>query len=1122
LSLPSVFLALVCQGATALAQSFQGPTGANYAAVQTLFGLTGDGVTIAIIEWPPGGPGITDNHHLGTRLAGQWDFNGRVPPLPLPPFDVSGCPPANQPPAAIPNPSSQHATLVANVAAGGPFGPFVGAAPLANVVAGHLGPGIPFGPGYEESRAAMQWIASNNGPPPGFAYLLPQNPSIFNASYGYPGIGADTNGLALFLDWASTAGGIGPFAVAPLFVVAAGDDVTMIRAPGDLYNGITVGATDASLNRRALFSSHELDAPGARCKPDILAPGTGVSDGVTTSDGNSFAAPQVSGTAALLRENGLVNAWSFALAAKAIILNSARKRFISGLNAENGVSRDHFDTDTDETDYDYLSGGALAVGGSGSGPKTENWTPAVWSKAAGGPFLATRPLDDEQGAGLLDAARAVTQMAGPNATGAWAPDWVVPLIGWSFSWVGPGTATREYSVADPVPAQAFLTATLVWQRTVNEVDAGFFAPLNPLPPAPPSCPPNSAGGTADFGDNYVAQPLDNLDLEVFGTTAAGGMQLIARSASTVDTVEHLHIPLPADASDFVVRVVHQPPLTMAINYALAWWIGVPPPPVVAGADLAVKKTANPSPVILGAPLTYTLTVTNQGPSASTGVILTDVLPANVVFLWATPSAGSWTFTPIANPITPGFFAPAVHLLTGDNPYSVAAGDLNGDGKPDLVSANYLGYSVSVLGNASVNGALGAASFAPKVDFNIGVAAPSGVAIGDLDGDSKRDIAVANGVDLSVFRNTSSGGNLNAASFAAPVEYATGMTAASVAIGDLDGDLKPELVTANINGDSVSVLRNNTSAPGALDASSFGPHFDLPSGDSANGVAIGDIDGDGKPDLAVANSSSGTVSVWRNISTTSTLDPGSFGPKVDLAAGLTPVYVALGDLNGDGKTDIAVSNAGDQNVAVFRNIGTSENFTAASFAPNITLDSGPGTFALALRDVNSDGRPDLVAAIEATNYVSVLRNMNPGGTLTWDLGNLAAGGSTTMTVLVQPIAPGGLTGGIWITNTASVTALTSDPQPTNNIATAVALLVPPPTLTISLVANGVAISFATQVGYTYMLESTASLSNPTWTVLQAAAGTGNVVTLVNTPLAAQARFYRVSVWGVTPTTAASGS
>ncbi len=125
-------------------------------------------------------------------------------------------------------------------------------------------------------------------------------------------------------------------------------------------------------------------------------------------------------------------------------------------------------------------------------------------------------------------------------------------------------------------------------------------------------------------------------------------------------------------------------------------------------------------------------------------------------------------------------------------------------------------------------------------------------------------------------------------------------------GDLDGDGKPDLAAANTGADTVSVLRN-TSTSGSISASSFAPQTDFNHGKGPKSAAIGDLDGDGKADLAVTNFSSDNVSVFRNTSTSGSITTSSFAAKIDFTTGDGPSSVAIGDLDGDGKPDLVVAN-----------------------------------------------------------------------------------------------------------------------------------------------------------------------------------------------------------------------
>lgn len=297
------------------------------------------------------------------------------------------------------------------------------------------------------------------------------------------------------------------------------------------------------------------------------------------------------------------------------------------------------------------------------------------------------------------------------------------------------------------------------------------------------------------------------------------------------------------------------------------------------------------------------------------------------------------------------FARPKNYATGPYPYSVGMGDLNGDGNTDLATANFdVGANtISVLLNR------GGGSFQAKHDYRTG-RGPVSVAIGDLNGDGKPDLATANngeGVNtVSVLLNQRDG------SFQPKVDYRTGPSPQSVAIGDVNGDGKPDLATANWTDEvnTVSVLWNRGDG-------SFEPKRDYRTDGGPDSVAIGDLSGDGKPDLATANFGS-SVSVLLN------QGDGSFGANVDYRTGRGAESIAIGDLNGDGKPDLATANEAET-VSVLLNRGNGRfkakrDYRAGEDEAN----------SVVIGDVDGDRKPDLVTSSLGT--VSVLLNTGGGG------------------------------------------------------------------------------------------------------------------------------------------------
>ena len=335
---------------------------------------------------------------------------------------------------------------------------------------------------------------------------------------------------------------------------------------------------------------------------------------------------------------------------------------------------------------------------------------------------------------------------------------------------------------------------------------------------------------------------------------------------------------------------------------------------------------------------------------------------------------------LSNTTVPGAASPNFtarqDFVTGLGPVSVAAGELNGDGKLDLVVANFNANNVSVLLNTTTPGAT-TPSFADKQDVPTSEG-PIHVTTGDLNGDGKLDLIVVNLLSntVSVLLNTTAPAAA-APSFAAKQDFATGDGPLSVAVGDLNGDSKLDLAVANFNFGNVSILLNTTT-PGSA-TTSFSGIEDFATGDGPAFVAMGDLNGDGRLDLAVANFVFDTVSVLLN-----TTAPGgntaSFSVNQEFATGTGPIFVTMGDVNGDGRLDLAVANFNSNNVSVLPN-ATIPGAAAPNFAAKQDFATGEAPLFVEVEDLNGDGLLDLAVANLNASTVSVLLNTTDLGAAT---------------------------------------------------------------------------------------------------------------------------------------------
>ena len=293
------------------------------------------------------------------------------------------------------------------------------------------------------------------------------------------------------------------------------------------------------------------------------------------------------------------------------------------------------------------------------------------------------------------------------------------------------------------------------------------------------------------------------------------------------------------------------------------------------------------------------------------------------------------------------FAAATTFGVGTTPISVATADFNGDGIADIVSANSISNTVSVLLGTGTGG------FSAKTDFTVGTA-PYSVAVADFNGDSKADIVAANlnADTISVLLGTGTG------SFGAKTDFTSAPRPYAIAIGDFNGDGKADIVTTANSANYVSVQLGTGTG-------SFGAVSNFTVGTGPVSLAVGDFNGDGRADIAVANFNSNNVSVLLGTGT------GSFGAKTDFTVGTNARSVAIGDFNGDSIADIVVANNGSTTVSVLLGTGTGSFGAATPF----TVGSGP--ISVAVADLNSDGKADIVAANYTSNTVSVLLGTGTG-------------------------------------------------------------------------------------------------------------------------------------------------
>jgi hypothetical protein len=308
----------------------------------------------------------------------------------------------------------------------------------------------------------------------------------------------------------------------------------------------------------------------------------------------------------------------------------------------------------------------------------------------------------------------------------------------------------------------------------------------------------------------------------------------------------------------------------------------------------------------------------------------------------------------------GTFQPAVSYPTALGARSVVVGDFNGDGKPDIAVGN------GSAGNILIFPGNGDGTFrAPAGGINV-LGGATYLAAGDFNKDGKLDLALIGAVGLQIVLGNGDGtfrGSLGLPGLSPPV--------GPVAVADLNGDGNLDLVLTAVNTlGGVSLQPGNISVMLGRGDGTFAAAVTYPAGKMATGVAIGDLNGDGKPDLAVADFGPGAADVAVLLGN----GDGTFQTAVKYPAVNGADAVVMGDFNGDGNLDLAVSSnavgpsgAGSGSVTVLLGRGD------GTFRNSMVYGAGINPLSLAVGDVNGDGQPDLLFADNQANSVVVLLN-----------------------------------------------------------------------------------------------------------------------------------------------------
>jgi len=411
-------------------------------------------------------------------------------------------------------------------------------------------------------------------------------------------------------------------------------------------------------------------------------------------------------------------------------------------------------------------------------------------------------------------------------------------------------------------------------------------------------------------------------------------------------------------------------------------------PLLGYSQTPTITSFNPLSAEIGT--TVTITGTNFSTTPSNNIVYFGATKANVSSSTSTtlnvtvPEGATYSKISIVNNnsivYSNAFFTPSFSFCGGPNVQAnswqngigfytgstnqsgLTVGDIDGDGKTDILLNSYTGGaqdSLFIFRNTSSAGIINSSSLSPKVGFAIG-GSSNKVILADIDVDGKLDIIVSNGGmgttwTFRVFRNTSSPGSITTTSLSGPTTFTLANLGypQKIAFGDIDKDGKPDLAIYT-SGNNVLVKRN-TSTPGTINTSSFATDIAYPiigSGGSIDDIAVGDIDGDEKADIV--GSAAGTIQILR-----STSSPGSisFASFVSFTTTGNQTKVGLADFNLDGKTDIIQQlYTFSGTFRILKNTSTPGIINASSFATGVSFT---GEF-MSIANLDGDNRPDLIS------------------------------------------------------------------------------------------------------------------------------------------------------------------
>lgn len=307
-------------------------------------------------------------------------------------------------------------------------------------------------------------------------------------------------------------------------------------------------------------------------------------------------------------------------------------------------------------------------------------------------------------------------------------------------------------------------------------------------------------------------------------------------------------------------------------------------------------------------------------------------------------------------------------------YDLCMCDFDNDGRTDVATANDASNSLSLFANTTALPGLSNISF-NRIPFLIGTRSIH-ASCGDLNGDGKPDLVVseggANGERLFVFRNTSAGPGMF--TFSIQAITLTGKKVKRTDITDVDNDGKPELIVTNQTGNNIAVLVNQ-STTAAIAFSATPVTLSVPGAASTDGLSVEDLDGDGLPEMITTQflTQTSNIFILKNTSVPGNI---AFAHDQTLTLSGTVVNLKTGDLDGDNRPEIAATQLiGSGTVSIFKNLTSG----SLAFANPVSFATDVRPWGMDFGDFDGDGRADIaVASLEKS--ITLLNNESTSSAL----------------------------------------------------------------------------------------------------------------------------------------------